>query len=121
MVLTVEISLVDGMHIYGRQLPDGYIPVELTLEDANLELVGVDYPQSESVTFKALGETLSAYSKRLTIKAHCRAINKDQDRSLNVIAKLKYQACDERQCYPPQTVVYSLPLQFLPHDWERIK
>ena len=28
-VLTVELELAPGLHIYGRPLPEGYIPVEL--------------------------------------------------------------------------------------------
>jgi hypothetical protein len=31
-VFTAEIDLADGLHVYGRPLPDGYIPIELTLD-----------------------------------------------------------------------------------------
>lgn len=35
--------------------------------------------------------------------------------------QLRYQACDDRECYLPQTLEFDLPIQVLPHDWERLE
>ena len=121
VVLTVEISLADGMHIYGRPLPEGYIPVELTLDGSeDLLLDRVAYPEPEEMDLEALGERLPVYTGQLEIKAHCLGGNKDQKEIFQVTARLRYQVCNDRECYLPQTLTLSLPLQFLPHDWERI-
>lgn len=119
--LTVEIDLAEKLHIYGRPLPEGYIPVELSLaDDEDVLLEDVSYPEAEPITFAALGETLPAYHDSLTIKAQCRAANADKEEPVSVRAILRYQACDEAQCYLPQTITFELPLKFLPHDWERL-
>ena len=39
-ILTVATELASGMHVYGRPLPEGYIPIELSADDGgDLELI----------------------------------------------------------------------------------
>ncbi len=121
-VLTVEISLAHDMHIYGRPVPEGYIAVELTLGASGyLFLDRVDYPEPEEMDLESLDERLPVYSGRLKIKAHCLGIKEDGKEVFQVTARLRYQACDDRQCYLPQTLTFPLPLQSLPHDWEPVE
>lgn len=120
-VFTAEIDLTDGMHVYGRPLPDGYIPIELTLDGGeDFHKVEVHYPEPEPMEFTVIGETLPAYHGKVLIKAHVTALNKDQEKPVDVTATLRYQACDDRECYMPQTITLPFTLQFLPHDWERV-
>lgn len=120
-VFTAEIELAAGMHVYGRPLPEGYIPIELSL-DGGEDIIDVDvhYPDPLPMEFPVIGETLPAYEGKFVIKAHVTAINKDQEKPIDINATLRYQACDDRECYIPQTVTLPFSLQFLPHDWERI-
>lgn len=120
-VLTVEIELKEGMHVYGRPLSEGYIPIELSLEGGEtLELIEVEYPEPKEMRFEAIDETLPAYENRLEIKARCRGIGSEPE-TRQVIARLRYQACDARECYLPQTLSFNLSLQVLPHDWESLE
>lgn len=119
--LTVEISLADGLHVYGRPLPDGYIPVELTLdENEALSLSQVVYPAPDGAEVEALGERLPVYTGRLAIRARCLGESKDGAGKIQVAARLRYQACDDRECFLPESLTFVLPLDFLPHDWELI-
>lgn len=121
-LLTVEIELKEGIHVYGRPLPEGYIPIELSLEgQPELVLHRIDYPESAKMRFEVLDETLPVYSGRIKIRAHCRGMNKDEEKAFEVKASLHYQACSDEECYLPQTIEFTFPLKFLPHDWERIK
>ena len=118
-VLTAQIDLKEGMHVYGQPLPEGYMPVALEIEDSeDVALVEVVYPPAESLHFALLNETLPAYSGSLTIKAHCVWGSEDKEGEIVVRGRLSYQACDEKECYLPQTLDFELPLRFLPHDWE---
>lgn len=120
-VLTVEVELKEGMHVYGRPLPEGYIPIELSLEGGEtLELIEVEYPEPEEMRFEVIDETLPAYENRLEIKARCRGIANEPE-TRQVIARLRYHACNARECYLPQALSFNLPLQVLPHDWEGLK
>lgn len=116
-ILTVEIELAEGMHIYGRPLPEGYIPVEVSVQDGEvLALMAVEYPAAAALRFEVIGETLPAYAESLVLKAHC--LGKARERQdARIQVQLRYQACDERECYLPQTLGFELPLRVLPHNW----
>ena len=114
-MLTVEISLIDGVHIYGRPLPDEYVPVELTLDGEDVLIVDrVDYPEPEVMYLEALDETLPVYTGRLKIKAHCMGVKRGQGEKVEVSGALRFQACDDSQCFLPQTITFPLSLQCLP-------
>jgi len=119
MILTVEIDLKEGMHVYGQPLPAGYVPVELELEEnEDLALVEVVYPPAQPLHFALLNETLPAYSGQLMLKAHCLGGSEDKEGDIAVRGVLRYQACDQKECYLPQALPFELPLRFLPHDWQ---
>ncbi len=114
-VLTVEGSVTDGVHINGRSVLEGYIPVELSLNTGDLVLERVDYPEPEEMYLEPLGETLPVYSGDFVVKAYCMGVRRDQVGEFEVAAKLRYQACDERECYLPQTLTFPLHLRYLQH------
>ncbi len=119
LVLTAQIELKEGIHVYGQPLPEGYVPVALELEEnEDLALVEVVYPPAAPLHFELLDETLPAYSGSLLIKAHCVGGKEDKEEEIVVRGMLRYQACDERECYLPQTLSFELPLRFLSHDWQ---
>ena len=119
--LTVEVDLAEGMHVYGRPLPEGYIPIELSVDGGEaLELLDVEYPRAGQVSFEVIGESLPAYEGSLVIKATCSGTGREEESAL-VHVGLHYQACDSSECYVPQTVNFDLPVRVLPHDWERIE
>ena len=91
--------------------------MELTLDGSEYLLLDrVDYPQPEEMELRALGERLPVYSGRMEIKAHCIGIRKGREEEVfQIIPKLRYQACDDRECYLPETVTFPLSLRFLRH------
>ena len=115
-VLTVELSLADLVHVNGHSAPEGYVPLDLEVDGGdNLRLDRVDYPEPEEMVFEFLGEKLPVHTGRLKIKARCIGLDKREDEPFQVEVRLRYQACDDTQCYLPQTITFCLPLRFLPH------
>ena len=115
-VLTVEMLLADGIHVNGRPLPEGYIPLELSLRDAKgVILDRIDYPEPEEMYLEALGEKLPVYTGRVEIKARCLGVRREQPEEIEVVAHLRYQACNDQECYLPQTITFPLRLQYQHH------
>jgi len=115
-VLTVEISLNDRIHVNGRPLPEGYIPVELTLDGGeDLALDHVEYPEPEEIFLEALDEKLNVYTGRFQIKGRCLGLSAEQDGEIAISASLHYQACDDNECYFPETLTFPLRLRYLQH------
>jgi len=111
LTFTVEVEIEQGWHIYGRPLPEGYVPTTLTFEEVEGVAFGeVDYPAPRPYRFEALGETLHAYEGRIVLKAS--VLNRRRE-GFVVKAHLRYQACDDRECLPPQEMGVELPLKYL--------
>ena len=115
-VLTLEVGMADGMHVNGRSQPDGYIPVELTIDGGKALMVDhVEYPETETLEIATLGEELPVYSGQFKIKANCMGTLDGEEGPIAVVASLRYQACDDAACYLPQTVTMPVSLTWLPH------
>lgn len=120
--LAVQLDIAVGLHVYGSPLPDGYIPLKITVRPhPALEVGAAQYPPSSPFRFEALDETVPAYSGRVELAFECRGVGEDRDEALEVEVELRYQACDDEQCFMPETVALTVPLRFLPHDWERLE
>ncbi|MCZ6635987.1 MAG: protein-disulfide reductase DsbD family protein [bacterium] len=109
--LSLELELKPGLHIYGQPLPEGYIPTTLTFEAIEDVRFGeVQYPEPASLHLKALNETLPVYEGRVPLKTTLQNRRRDD---FTVRARLDYQACDDRTCYPPADLTFELPLTYL--------
>ena len=115
-MLTVEISIAEGLHINGPSVPDGYIPLDLIIdENEAVVLEQVQYPEPQETYIEVLEESLPTFSGQIEIKALCKGVRKRTEEPTNLCARLTYQACDDRQCYLPQELPLPLSLQVLPH------
>ena len=78
-MLTVEISIADGYHINGPEVPEGYVPLELALgENEGLVLEQAEYPEPQETYLDVLKERLPTYSDRIVIKAKCKSFRTDE-------------------------------------------
>ena len=111
--LRVTIQLAPGVHLYGRPLPDDYIPV--TLEVAAPEAVTIEpiaYPPPQPLRFAWLAEELPSYADGLALTTAL--ILTEQREDLMITATLRFQACTDDECFIPQRLTFTLPLQFRP-------
>ena len=116
-VLTLEVGMADGLHVNGRPLPEGFIPIELTVDGGTALVVDrVEYPETETMEIAGLGEKLPVHSGRFKIKAICVGTRDAEEGPIAVVASLRYQACDETACYLPQTVTMPVSLTWLPNQ-----
>jgi hypothetical protein len=122
--LALEVGLDPGWHIYGKPLPASYQAVDLILESPLIEQQSLELPFPQPLLLQALGETLPVYSGRL--KAHGKvgikwsppmpapfllALGKPIEPGLYEIAgTLRFQACSEDVCEPPQALKFAFPL-----------
>ncbi|MDA0748158.1 MAG: protein-disulfide reductase DsbD family protein [bacterium] len=108
---TLTLDVQQGYHIYGRPIPEGYVPLRLVFEDVEGVCFGeVNYPEATPYYVEVLNEELHVYTGRIVLRASL--VNKRKE-AFTVRARLEYQACDERECYVPEEVPFELPLEFL--------
>jgi DsbC/DsbD-like thiol-disulfide interchange protein len=110
--LLLDVVPKPKMHVYAPG-QEGYITAALSLETAAGVTAGKpQFPKPEKVFFKPLNETQLVYSKPFRIVqdvAFARdAAAADRGAPVTIKGSLRYQACDDKVCYLPQTV----PLQW---------
>jgi hypothetical protein len=104
------------MHVYAPGV-QGYIPIDWKLEEGEpaAKRHAFHYPVSEMLRLEAIGETVPVYRGHIRI---IREITFGQEVALKPLVtpagqltikgSFRYQACDDRKCYPPQ----DLPLEW---------
>lgn len=111
VALTLDIDLQPNMHVYAPGV-ENYIPIDWKMEDSDTaEIHAPAFPRAEKLYLKAIGETVPAYRNhfRLTRDITIPPENKlkpavDGSGHFVVDGSLRYQACDDRVCYIPQSL-----------------
>lgn len=111
IALSLELDLKPKMHVYAPGV-EGYIPIEWKLDGGpTVKAHEFAYPASQKLRLKAIGETVPVYQGRVRLT---REITFGPENALRpllspsgelvVKGSFRYQACDDRVCYPPETV-----------------
>ena len=127
LTLVGDFTLGPKMHVYTPEVKS-YIPIKWELEaSANYVAKDVEYPKGKMLLLPAIKEIVPVYEGkfRLTqdIVLASEAILKpilDGDKVLKVRGKLRYQACDDKICYLPQTAPLEFTLRLEPLDRVRV-
>ena len=127
VALVLDIDLKEKMHVYAPGV-DGYIPVEWKMEEVSgLVNYPPSYPESEKLHLPAIDETVPVYQgsvRFLTDLKLGRAEDLqhllDEQGRLLVRGELRYQACDDKICYLPQTIPLEWSLELEPRDSTRV-
>jgi hypothetical protein len=126
IVLSLELDLKPNMHVYAPGV-EGYIPIDWKLEESPAaKVLPFHYPASRKLHLKAIGETVPVYRGRVRITREIAFGPENAVRPLvtpagELILKgsLRYQACDDRKCYVPETVPLEWRFHFEGLDRER--
>ena len=126
ILLSVEIDLPNRMHVYAPGV-NGYVPVEW-----NMDLSGgtrsepVLFPAPEKLYLKPIKESVPVYRRKVRLT---REITFGQENALRPLVSpsgelvlkgsFRYQACNDRECYLPETVPIEWRFQFQGMERER--
>jgi hypothetical protein len=115
VLLRVQLDINPELHIYGSEVPEGYLPTSLRLDTADWLLEPqVHYPSPQPFHIAVLNETLPVYTGTVVIEGDAflkRSVSPGEYRLRGV---LRYQACTDAECYLPTDVPFELPLQVEP-------
>ena len=125
--LAVDIRLPDRLHVYAPGVT-GYIPISLTMRSSTaFQSDPVSYPVAKTMRLEAIHETVPVYERSLRVVetitlAGAQQVEPllDPDRNLTIEGDLRYQACDDHECYVPETVRLKWTVQVQPFDRTRV-
>ena len=115
------VTPMPGIHVYapGNQ---GYIAVSFAVTlPAGWKATAPAFPEAEPYAFGELKEVVNVYQKPFVITQTITPSPRGSKSATTLAGTLKYQACTDRVCYPPQeqTVNVALPAPATPtkkHD-----
>jgi hypothetical protein len=127
ILLSVTVDMPKGYHVYAPGT-EGYIPISWTLNPSpGWKEHEVIFPKSRVLFLKAIDEKVPVYegtavlARDVTIGDE-RALKPilSQDGTLTIEGTVRYQACSERVCFPPETVPVKWTLKRVAHDSQRV-
>lgn len=103
VTLTLDVTLRPGMHVYAPGA-DGYIPVSWKLKESNLYTAAdVVMPEAKTVYLPVIDEKAPVYEGQFRLVRNV-SIAPDANGKLSIEGTFRYQACDDRMCYVPETL-----------------
>lgn len=126
VTLTLELDLPENMHVYAPGVT-GYIPVDWKIAESPLaRAADAVYPDGKVMRLEAIRETVPVYEKKVRLT---RDIVFAQEKELlaaqgspvlKVEGSFRYQACDDKVCFPPETVPLEWTFELKRHDGTRV-
>lgn len=126
--LLLEVILPKKMHVYAPGVGGAYIPIRLGIA-ANPALLAVHepaFPKSKTLHLKAIKETVPVYEGGFLIRQDVTFVQQKEimaaavDGKVAVTGEFRYQACDDKLCYPPASVPLSWTFNVRAHDSTRV-
>ena len=108
--VALKFRVVQGFHINSNKpKSELLVPTVVHLSPpTDLSVGNVNYPEGRDLTFPfAPDEMLNVYTGDFAVRALVSAAAKAPPGTYRVHGELKYQACDDRACYPPTKVPVS--------------
>ncbi|MGI8989095.1 MAG: protein-disulfide reductase DsbD domain-containing protein [Bryobacteraceae bacterium] len=105
-------SLNEGFHANSNTPAESYlIPLTLTWAPGPLEIVNVQYPKPQMQKYEFSEKPLSVVTGKFEILTKFKAAPNARAGPGTVTGKLRYQACNDKACFPPKTVEVKLPIE----------
>jgi thiol:disulfide interchange protein DsbD len=101
--LTLELK--PGFHVNSNAPADEYlIPLRLTWGKAPLEAGQIAWPKPEFQHYAFSEKPVSVFSGQFEILTHFKAPSDATPGFAMMNGKLRYQACNDKECLPPKTI-----------------
>lgn len=114
--LALRVKLPEGLHVQSNAPRDpAFIPTVLTIEaPAGVTIDAIDYPPSSDLQQAGLPQPLAVFGHEFTIHVRARVAATMAPGESAVVGRLRYQACNDRACFPPTTASATWTLRVVP-------
>ncbi len=120
ILLRVKVRLPPRIHVYAPGVL-GYIPIDWRMDNTPAaDSLPVTYPKSRIMRLKAIKESVPVYDSTFVLEREVIVSQKNPPGALLITGTFRYQACDDKICYIPESVPLEWKLTFEPHDSTRV-
>jgi hypothetical protein len=127
ITLITEVRLPRDIHVYAPGTK-GYKPIELAIDpEPNLEVRPAVYPQSKVLLMPAINERVPVFEGTFRIRQDVRVSSAAEfsnslgadGKTFTINGTLRYQACDSKTCFLPNSAPVQWQVKILPLDRQR--
>jgi len=112
-MVALVVQIKDRYHIQAPNPPEGFIATTFSVDvPKGFTVERVWYPPTE--VKEMLGQKLPLYDGTQIFTALIRADKSVKLGKSTLALKLRYQACDDKTCYPPRTLTVTMPVDVVP-------
>jgi DsbC/DsbD-like thiol-disulfide interchange protein len=114
LAVAAKFDIAPGWHVYGRPLPQGFVPTAITFDERLVARQSFEFPRGTPIKFVALDETLPVYTGDFEATGEVlikQSLPAGEDK---LAGELQFQECDDRICKLPQTVRFESPITVRP-------
>ena len=110
----VRLQVDPGLHVYVPPVADGYIPLQITLENVpQLTVESAELPTGEAFQVEGLAQEFLVVDD--TVDARVPFYFSDEaSENATLMVRVGYQACDESACFAPEELRIELPIKHMP-------
>ena len=114
--VAIQVTLPEGFHVNANKPRDpALIPVVLTVDaPSGMSVAEIVYPAPTDLEQQGASQPLAVYERQFAIGVRLDVASGMALGEINVPARLRYQACDEKLCYIPATASTGWTLRVLP-------
>jgi hypothetical protein len=113
-MVSLDFRVASGFHINSNTPKSEYlIPTALKMDlPTDIVLGKIEYPDGQDLTFPfSPDEKLSVYSGDFSVKLAVHPLASVNPGKYVIHGVLRYQACDNAQCFPPKTLPVSIDVK----------
>ena len=111
VAVPLRFAIRSGHHINSNQPAEDYlIPTAMTWAPGTLATKAVSYPKAEAVKYDFSEKPMLVYSGVILVTTKFAVAADAAPGPTRVTGKLRYQACNDKACFPPKTLEVSVPV-----------
>jgi Disulphide bond corrector protein DsbC len=108
----VTATLNEGFHLNSHTPPEDYlIPLSLKWAPGSVEAADVVYPPAQPLKVPFDPKPLSVLTGKFEITTKFKTAAGAAVGPSTITGKLRYQACNDKACFPPKTLEVKLPVE----------
>jgi Disulphide bond corrector protein DsbC len=108
----LSVTLQEGFHVNSNKPSEDYlIPLRLTWTSGPLEAGEILYPPAKMEKYAFSEKPLSVFTGNFQLTARFQAPATAPTGPATMVGRLRYQACNDRACFPPRNVEVKLPVE----------
>ena len=107
-----DVEVEEGWHVNSNEpLEDFLIPTEIIFDPPEgFEVTAIFYPEAELIDFDFWDTPLSVYERTFAVGVEISVADDLAPGDYEIPGVIYYQACDDRQCLPPDEEAFTLPV-----------